>query len=1119
APARLALYAADPTFAATARWYAARAPQPAAALLDAIARGEGAGPAAVTPTRPALTIDAAGLHYREAPDPPAPDLAAFVAGLADAVDAPEAIHATWAAAARAPLPLAGRTAVVSGASPGSIALEAVRHLLRGGARVVVTTTTDTRARRRLYRDLYRAEAAPGAELHVVPCNMASLADIDALCDWLFAPLTEQAGATVRVKKRPWSPDLLLPFGALPDAATLDRLDARAHATLRVMLLGVERLIAGLATRHRAHGLPADRCHVILPLSPNHGAFGGDGLYAETKAALEVLAARWHSEHDTWGHAVTLCCARIGWVRGTGLMDHNNPVAARLEETTPVRTFSAPEMGFLIAALCAAPARRLAADRPLPIDLTGRFAAIPDLRDTVGRIRAALEAETTRSRRRAALTAAYTKARGDAPPAPVTVTRRPEWPAPEAQPAPIPWPAAAPALDRMVVIVGRGEIGPCGTDRTRFELEVDDALSPAAVLELAWITGLIRYAPDARGGGWVDAETGESIPEEAIAARYADPVRRRAGIRFVDPAVAGYDPAALPVHATVWLDRDFSFPVAHEAEARAFAAADPARTRITRDPATDQWTVTRLAGAEVKVLRQARLAARVAGLIPDGFDFTRHGIPRDMVERVDRVALMNLVATVDAFLSAGLTPEELLAHIHPARVANTQGAGIGGMASLRRLYQDHILGESRQGDILQETLINVAAAYVVQGYIGSYGAMSHPVGACATAAVSLEEGIDKILAGRADVVVAGGFDDIGPEGAIGFADMGATADTDALLAMGLEPAEFSRANDTRRRGFVEAQGGGTVLLARADIARDLGLPVHGVLAWAGSFGDGIQQSIPAPGLGALAAALGGPASPLGRALAAHGLCADDIALVYKHDTSTTANDLNENALHHRIQSALGRTPGNPLFAVSQKTLTGHAKGGAAAWQLNGLCQSLTRGVIPGNRNLDALDPRWRPTPPRLHRPPSTSAPPSPSAPACSPSLGFGHVSAVALVHPQTLRSRAPPPTPPPGAPASPTATAPPPAAARAILMGEAPPTEAHPPPLHRPRQRRRAGRRGAAAARPRRALRPRARVLCQPGRRRMSARPLGMASHRDAMSSQHDGMGSRIDGIMTMAGVP
>ena len=42
---------------------------------------------------------------------------------------------------------------------------------------------------------------------------------------------------------------------------------------------------------------------------------------------------------------------------------------------------------------------------------------------------------------------------------------------------------------LVVIVGGAELGPYGSSRTRFEMEVDNELSAAGVLELAWTTGL------------------------------------------------------------------------------------------------------------------------------------------------------------------------------------------------------------------------------------------------------------------------------------------------------------------------------------------------------------------------------------------------------------------------------------------------------------------------------------------------------------------------------------------------------------------------------------------------------------------------------------------------------
>ena len=197
-----------------------------------------------------------------------------------------------------------------------------------------------------------------------------------------------------------------------------------------------------------------------------------------------------------------------------------------------------------------------------------------------------------------------------------------------------------------------------------------------------------------------------------------------------------------------------------------------------------------------------------------------------------------------------------------------------------------------------------------------------------------------------------------------------------------------------------------MVCRGSVALELGLPVRAVLGLASSHSDGLQRSIPAPGRGALSVGLGGTDSPLGRALRAHGLGPDDIGVLSKHDTSTRANDPNEAAIHERLQELLGRSPGNPLRVISQKSLTGHSKGGAAAWQVAGLCDVFDEAVVPGNRNLDSVDPDLV----RGHwvvvddRPLNLCEPPRA---ALLTSLGFGHVSAVVLlIHPGVFHEALP-----------------------------------------------------------------------------------------------------------------
>ncbi|KAJ7749517.1 hypothetical protein DFH07DRAFT_553456 [Mycena maculata] len=45
-------------------------------------------------------------------------------------------------------------------------------------------------------------------------------------------------------------------------------------------------------------------------------------------------------------------------------------------------------------------------------------------------------------------------------------------------------------------------------------------------------------------------------------------------------------------------------------------------------------------------------------------------------------------------------------------------------------------------------------------------------------------------------------------------------------------------------------------------------------------------------------------------------------------------------------------------MAQKSLLGHSKGGSAAWQMVGLIQTVTTGIVPGNRNSDNIDSHFK-----------------------------------------------------------------------------------------------------------------------------------------------------------------
>lgn len=879
------------------------------------------------------------------------------------------------------LDYADDVAVVTGGSPNSIAAAVVEKLLAGGATVIATTSNLGHDRLEFYKDLYARSARGTAALWIVAANLSSYSDIDAIINWVGSEQTTTVNGASKLVKPALVPTLLFPFAAPRVSGSMADAGPQAESQMRLLLWSVERLIAGLAPLGSFINV-GHRLHVVIPGSPNRGRFGGDGAYGESKAALDAVVTRWNAEQAAWGAHTSLVHAHIGWVRGTGLMGGNDPLVKAAEEAG-VETYSTQEIAEKLLSQATSTVREQAASAPITVDFTGGLGE-SDLN----------LAEMARAEAAKAANAPVVEA-------PRTVAALPTPYRPVVQTTPDFAGQVTQNLDEMVVIVGAGELGPLGSARTRFDAELNGSLSAAGVIELAWTMGLIHWDEDPKPGWYDDSD--DAVAEEDIFDRYHDEVMARVGVRkYNDMPEYGMIDNFAPELTTVYLDQDLTFNVGSREEALTYVDSEPELTFASFDEAAGEWKVTRKAGSAIRVPRRMAMTRFVGGQVPKDFDPAVWGIPADMVDNLDTVALWNIVCTVDAFLSAGFTPAELLASVHPARVSSTQGTGMGGMESLRGIYVDRILAEPRANDVLQEALPNVVAAHVMQSYVGGYGQMIHPVAACATAAVSVEEALDKIRIGKSDFVVAGGFDALSVEGITGFGDMAATADSAEMEGKGIEHRFFSRANDRRRGGFIESEGGGTVLLARGSLAADLGLPVLGVIGFAESFADGAHTSIPAPGLGALGAARDGVESRLAVALRSVGVSADEISIISKHDTSTNANDPNESDLHERIASAIGRADGNPMYVISQKSLTGHAKGGAAAFQMIGLTQVLRSGLVPANRALDCVDPVlskhshlvW------LRKPLDLRAK-APKAGLVT-SLGFGHVSAlVAIVHPDAF----------------------------------------------------------------------------------------------------------------------
>ncbi|KAL3433393.1 hypothetical protein BDV09DRAFT_112089 [Aspergillus tetrazonus] len=766
-------------------------------------------------------------------------------------------------AARSGLTFQGKNVLMTGAGAGSIGAEVLQGLISGGAKVIVTTSRYSREVTEYYQAMYARYGARGSQLVVVPFNQGSKQDVEALVDYIYDTK----------KGLGWDLDFIVPFAAIPEnGREIDSIDSKSELAHRIMLTNLLRLLGSVKAQKQANGFETRPAQVILPLSPNHGTFGNDGLYSESKLALETLFNRWYSEN--WSNYLTICGAVIGWTRGTGLMSGNNMVAEGVEKLG-VRTFSQQEMAFNLLGLMAPAIVNLCQLDPVWADLNGGLQFIPDLKDLMTRLRT--EIMETSDVRRAVIkeTAIENKVvNGEdsevlykkviAEPRANIKFQFPNLPTWDEDIKPLNENLKGMVnLDKVVVVTGFSEVGPWGNSRTRWEMEASGKFSLEGCVEMAWIMGLIRHHNGPIKGktysGWVDSKTGEPVDDKDVKAKYEKYILEHSGIRLIEPELfKGYDPKKKQLLQEIVIEEDLEPFEASKETAEEFKREHGEKVEIFEVPESGEYTVRLKKGATLLIPKALQFDRLVAGQIPTGWDARRYGIPEDIIEQVDPVTLFVLVCTAEAMLSAGVTdPYEFYKYVHLSEVGNCIGSGIGGTHALRGMYKDRYLDKPLQKDILQESFINTMSAWVNMLLLSSTGPIKTPVGACATAVESVDIGYETIVEGKARVCFVGGFDDFQEEGSYEFANMKATSNAEDEFAHGRTPQEMSRPTTTTRAGFMESQGCGMQLIMSAQLALDMGVPIYGIIALTTTATDKIGRSVPAPGQGVLTTARENP----------------------------------------------------------------------------------------------------------------------------------------------------------------------------------------------------------------------------------------------------------------------
>lgn len=349
-------------------------------------------------------------------------------------------------------------------------------------------------------------------------------------------------------------------------------------------------------------------------------------------------------------------------------------------------------------------------------------------------------------------------------------------------------------------------------------------------------------------------------------------------------------------------------------------------------------------------------SRVAGVPVEPSKESVERIPRAARKNMGPGALHNVVATLDALEHAGLTLEYIRQPDVCERVGAIFGTGTGSTQHIvdsankvaeraKALDADPAAATKKPATMFAGSTTIVAQTMASTNsanhqWLGLKGPSYTISSACASSAIAIGEAAEKILSGKADIMLAGGGDNLHWTQSSMFDGMPALC-----RSFNDRPDKASRAFDKNRGGFVIAGGGATLVLEDLDHALARGAKIIAELVGYGQTTDG-SDSMTEP-------MLDGPVRAMRMALKGWG---DDaispaaVDYINPHGTSTPVGDINE-------MRAVEEVFGTDLCAniSSTKSLTGHSLGTAGAHEAVYCLLMMRDGFIAGSANIDEMDP--------------------------------------------------------------------------------------------------------------------------------------------------------------------
>lgn len=307
-----------------------------------------------------------------------------------------------------------------------------------------------------------------------------------------------------------------------------------------------------------------------------------------------------------------------------------------------------------------------------------------------------------------------------------------------------------------------------------------------------------------------------------------------------------------------------------------------------------------------------------------------------VRKLDPFSIYAIAAAQEAVSMADIDTRK----VDLDRVGVTIGTGVGGIQTLENQHTAiETRGPRRVSPLFVPKMIaNIAGGHLAMRW-GFRGPNQTVTSACASATDAIGMAMRLILAGDADIMIAGGTEASVTSLCIaGFANMKALSQSCA------EPERASRPFDANRDGFVLGEGSGILVIETEEHALARGAVILAELAGYGSTDDAFHITQPAPGgAGALEA--------MRRAIQDAGLKTTDIDYINAHGTSTPFNDRNETAA---IRS-LFQSHAESLKVSSTKSMTGHLLGAAGGIEAVITVMAIMNQLLPPTINYETPDP--------------------------------------------------------------------------------------------------------------------------------------------------------------------